>query len=232
MEWRKVIHTYLAASDRDSRDWAEKESQSCRFIARSCTTRYRRLREEKAALSAAAHRPPDPPKTYRAVIEEPGLVVAQVRQVENSHPYITTRFRLLREDQNWLIDDIFAACPFCNDVDRPRASLATEPGACFSCQGSGSCSSCEDGLCWACEMSGKVLYDEGWEVCTVCDGAGVCTRCRGTTICRKCGGSGRCQFCKDSEMPGWLGECQPTPSLPEDTEQAAGGHKDALDRAL
>ena len=159
MTWRELIDQYLATCQSDDRNRlaAEVNGDRQEFIDAHGSERFKQY--EKRRLESHATRTeesPSPPDSYELVHEQDDLVIAEVQPAPNGHPFKVTRFRLIRLQGQWRLDDYLWKCQCTN-------------GECEWCGGSGICAVC---------------HGEG--ECKFCGGQHVCQLCHGSCSCRIC----------------------------------------------
>lgn len=176
MDWREVIHECLKAKIKWGEQFAMVDSVHHLDAFCSRALNVRRLKEHERCQRIV--RTAQSPETYVLVKEAPLILLANVGPVPDGEPFMQTRFRLIKEDDKWVIDGHYIKCP-CEGDD----------GTCFNCK------LVTPGLCSACKGTGWGA--KSWWVkrkCFFCNGSGKCPTCKG---------SGKCDICKDSDMPGW-----------------------------
>jgi len=116
-----------------------------------------------------------PPETYKVIEENLTRVIAEIEKANLLELFCTTRFLVVKVDDQWKLDDIFWNC-------------TCESGVCFYCQGKG--------YCTVCNGRGFIRWFFGLlkQECILCKGKPKCTFCSGT---------GRCEHCLESPIPGW-----------------------------
>lgn len=159
MTWRELIDQYLSACAADDRArlTADLRGERRLFIESHGTRRFKQY--ENGRLESHAERLEEPSlssDSYEIVQEKADLIIAEVQPAKNGHPYMLTRFRLVRNQEQWELDDYLWKCQCSN-------------GECDWCDGSGVCAIC---------------HGEG--ECKFCRGEHMCQLCKGTRTCRRC----------------------------------------------
>ena len=70
-----------------------------------------------------------PLDTYKQIEETPSRVIAEVEKTNHPDLFFTTRFLVVKVDNEWKLDDIFWKC-------------TCENGVCYICKGTGFCAFC------------------------------------------------------------------------------------------
>lgn len=159
MNWRDIINQYLTARATDERNrlLTEQSDEYHQFIENYSSEGLRQWENEKLqSLLNRTEEPLSSPDSYEIVQEQNDLLIAEVQPALNGHPYKLTRFRLIRNQGQWQLDDYLWECQCSN-------------GDCNWCGGTGVCAVCG-----------------GEGQCNFCSGEHVCQLCKGESTCRSC----------------------------------------------
>ena len=192
MNWREIIKRYLDACREDQQVGARAETHA-HLMLMSCSSSslLHNVTDFRAVRVKLSETPLGLVEDYKPIEESHDRVVAEVDRCKDGQPPVRSRFRLVRHDGAWFLDDVYWAC-HCEDAkcfscDDGRCKLCSE-GKCSHCDGLGSC------RCW-------IFFTR---CCMLCEGSGACLLCHGKVTCDFCEGLGRCRSCADSDMPGWI----------------------------
>jgi hypothetical protein len=176
MGWREVIHQYLSACVADSREVPPPMSRA-QFIEDLGTTalKHREWQNRTQSDKRVASQQVPPPETYKEIEESPTRVIAEVEKANLLELFCTTRFLVVKVDNQWKLDDIFWNCTCKN-------------GVCFYCRGKGYCTLC-NGRGFTRQFFGLLKQE--------------CILCKAKPKCTFCSGTGRCEHCLESPIPGW-----------------------------
>jgi hypothetical protein len=176
MGWREVIHKYLGACLADSRQMPSPTNRAQVIDDLGTPALKRRERENgtKLANREASQQVP-PPEMYKVIEESLTRVIAEVEKANLLELFCTTRFLVVKVDDQWKLDDIFWHC-------------TCENGVCFFCLGKGYCTLC-NGRGFTRWFFSLLKHE--------------CTLCNATAKCKVCSGTGRCEHCLESPIPGW-----------------------------
>jgi len=176
MCWREVIHQYLIACVDDSRCFSQPTSRQHFMDEYGSTAMKLREQEIRTLLDKRAASQQVPlPDTYKVIEENPQRVITEIEKSNLMELFCTTRFLIVKVDNQWKLDDIFYSCTCTN-------------GICQFCEGNGYCRLCQGRLIT------RRFFGLAKQKCFLCQGKPKCEYCEGT---------GRCEFCSQSPIPGW-----------------------------
>ncbi len=123
MDWREVIYQYLSACVADSRQGPPPTSRA-EVIDDLGTAALKHRERQNQMLSdkRVASQQVPPPETYTVIEESLTRVIAEVEKANLLELFCTSRFLVVKVDNQWKLDDIFWNCTCKN-------------GVCFYCQG-------------------------------------------------------------------------------------------------
>lgn len=108
MTWRELIDQYLATSLADDRNRlaAEVNGDRQKFIDAHGTGRFKQYEKRRLESNVTkTTESPTPPESYLIVDQEKDLIVAEVESAPNGNPFKLTRFRTVRVEGQWQLDD-------------------------------------------------------------------------------------------------------------------------------
>ena len=113
MSWQEIIQQYLVACVSDYKDvlTATRVGNRLRFLEAYATEDL--TTREKACVDlnlTHTDQPSASTEDFRAIVDDEDLIVAEVDPAQNEQPRYTTRFRLIREDESWKLDEYFWKC--------------------------------------------------------------------------------------------------------------------------
>ncbi len=111
MGWRKVIHQYLSAGAADSRQMPAPTSRA-KFIEEFGTPalKHREQINRTHWDNRAASQQVPPPESYTVIEESPMRIIAEVEKANLPELYCTTRFLIVKVENQWMLDDTFCTC--------------------------------------------------------------------------------------------------------------------------